>query len=108
MASDTRRITVRIPTDMAENLQELVDKDEYSTMSSAIRAAIEEFIKNKDAPDYISKVTVDFPKKKVNELEGLVQDGDSVSVDDAIRNAVRDYVKQKFDSYKKKKMEEDE
>ncbi len=102
MVSDTQRITVRIPNDMADNLQDLVDKGEYSTMSEAIRTAISDFIENKNAPDHISKVTVDLPKKKVNEIKNLVQEGDSISVDDAIRNAVRDYVKEKIDQYKKR------
>lgn len=102
MASDTQRITVRIPNEMADNLQTLVEKGEYSTMSAAIRTAIGEFIENKNAPDHISKVTVDLPKKKVNEIKNLVQEGDSISVDDAIRNAVRDYVKEKIDQYKKR------
>ncbi len=102
MASDTQRITVRIPNEMADNLQNLVEKGEYSTMSAAIRTAIDEFIENKNAPEHISKVTVDLPKKKVNEIKNLVQEGDSISVDDAIRNAVRDYVKEKIDQYKKR------
>lgn len=101
MASDTQRITVRIPNEMADDLQRLVEKDEYSTMSEAIRTAIDEFIKNKNAPEHISKVTVDLPKQKVNEIKGLVEEGDSISVDDAIRTAVREYVKNKIKQYKK-------
>lgn len=101
MASDTQRITVRIPNEMANDLQKLVEKDEYSTMSEAIRTAIDEFIKNKNAPEHISKVTVDLPKQKVNEIKGLVEEGDSISVDDAIRTAVREYVKNKIKQYKK-------
>lgn len=106
MVSDTQRITVRIPKEMAENLQELVDEGEFSTMSGAIRSAISEFIKARNAPEHISKVTVDLPKKKVNEIEDLVREGDSISVDDAIRTAVRNYVKEKIIQYKKKLEEE--
>ncbi|MFW6040934.1 MAG: ribbon-helix-helix domain-containing protein [Thermoplasmatota archaeon] len=101
MSSDTQRITVRIPNQMVDDLQKLVDKDEYSNMSEAIRTAIREFIKNQNAPDHISKVTVDLPKKKVNEIKDLVEEGDSISVDDAIRTAVREYVKNKIKQYKK-------
>ncbi len=110
MSSDTQRITVRIPNDMADNLQGLVDKGEYSTMSDAIRTAIDDFIQSKNAPEHISKVTVDLPKKKVNEIKGLVEEGDSISIDDAIRTAVREYVKEKFKEYKKQyqdQLEED-
>ncbi|MFP4050647.1 MAG: ribbon-helix-helix domain-containing protein [Thermoplasmata archaeon] len=102
MASDTKRITVRIPVEMSEELERLVEKGDYSSISETIRAAIDEFIKNKNAPDHISKVTVDLPKKKVSEIEDLVQEGDSVNVDDAIRTAVREYVKERIKQYKKK------
>lgn len=99
--SDTKRITVRIPEDMAEELNELVDEGSFSSLSEAIRASIKEFIKNKNAPDHISKVTVDLPKQKVGEIENLVEKGDSVDVDDAIRTAVREYVKEKIKEYQR-------
>lgn len=99
--SDTKRITVRIPEDMAEELNELVEEGSFSSLSEAIRASIKEFIKNKNAPDHISKVTVDLPKQKVGEIENLVEKGDSVDVDDAIRTAVREYVKEKIKEYQR-------
>ncbi len=99
--SDTQRITVRIPVEMAEELDELVEDGSYSSMSEAIRTAIDEFIKNKNAPDHISKVTVDLPKQKVGEIENLVERGDSVNVDDAIRTAVREYVREKIKEYQR-------
>ncbi len=99
--SDTKRITVRIPVDMAEELDDLVEEGSYSSLSEAIRAAIDEFIKNKNAPDHISKVTVDLPKQKVGEIENLVEKGDSIDVDDAIRTAVREYVKEKIKEYQR-------
>lgn len=108
MVSDTKRITVRIPVEMADELDELVDKGSYSSMSEAIRTAIDEFIKNKNSPEHISKVTVDFPKKKVNDIEKLVKYGDSIDVDDAIRTAVREYVREKIAQYTKELEEEEE
>ncbi len=105
--SDTKRITVRIPEDMAEELNELVEDGSFSSLSEAIRASIREFIKNKNAPDHISKVTVDLPKQKVGEIENLVERGDSVDVDDAIRTAVREYVREKIKEYQRV-MEEEE
>ncbi len=106
MSSDTQRITVRIPNNMADSLNELVDKGDFSNMSEAIRTAIDEFIKARNAPEHISKVTVDLPKQKVNEIESLVSGGDSISVDDAIRTAVREYVRQRIKEYQKKLEEE--
>ncbi len=99
--SDTKRITVRIPVDMAEELDRLVEEGAYSSTSEAIRTAIDDFVKNKNAPEHISKITVDLPKQKVGEIENLVEKGDSVNVDDAIRTAVREYVRERIKEYKR-------
>ncbi len=105
MASDTKRITVRIPTDLSDGLERLVELGEYSTVSDAIRAAITNLIDNKNAPEHISKVTVDLPKKNVDDIENLVNEGESINVDDAIRTAVREYVKDRIEQYKRQKMQ---
>ncbi len=100
MSSDTRRITVRIPEKMVEELECIVDKSDYANMSEAIRAALESFIDTMNAPEYISQITVKLPKKKVDEIQSLVTEGDSISVDDAIRNAVREYVRGRIKEYR--------
>jgi len=87
------RVTVRIPSETVEKLQELVDTGEYANISDAVRAAVDEFLGNRFSPDHLSKVTVELPKSNVLEMESLVRDGDSVSLDDAIRNAVREYTR---------------
>jgi len=101
MSSDTKRITVRIPVSMAEELEEIVSRDNYSNVSEVIRAALDSFIEAKNAPEYISNVTVALPKKNVDDIQDLVNEGDSISVDDAIRNAVREYVRDRLTEFKK-------
>jgi len=91
--SDTERITVRLPNESVRRLQTLVDQGDYSTVSEAIRAAIDAFIDTTFTPDHIERVTVELPKGNVIELNALVKEGDSVSIDDAIRNAVREYTR---------------
>ena len=94
--TDTERITVRIPQEKLQALQELVDKGKYPTISDAIRAALDSFVEAHFTPEYIQRITVELPKGNVVELETLVQEGDSVSIDDAIRNAVREYVRKRL------------
>jgi len=96
MASDSERVTVRIPAERLDALQALVKSGEYATMSDAIRAAIDSFVEAQFAPDYIKKMTIELPKGNVVDLEQLVMSGDSVSVEDAIRNAVREYVRKRL------------
>ncbi|MFO8109572.1 MAG: ribbon-helix-helix protein, CopG family [Thermoplasmata archaeon] len=105
MASDTKRITVRIPTDLSDGLEKLVDQGEFSNVSDAIRTAITKLIEDKDSPEHISKVTVDLPKKNVDDIESLISEGDSINVDDAIRTAVREYIKDRIKQYKEQKIQ---
>ena len=92
-SAETERITVRVPADKLEKLDELVKTGEFKSKSDVIRAAIERFIETEDIPPNISKISVELPKGDSVNLEQLVQDGDSVSVDDAIRHAVREYIR---------------
>jgi Arc/MetJ-type ribon-helix-helix transcriptional regulator len=94
---DSERITIRLPSEKLQALQNLVDTGKYPTISDAIRAAIDSFIETHFTPEYIERVTVELPKGKLIELEALVKDGDSVSIDDAIRNAVREYVRMRLE-----------
>ena len=93
VSAETERITVRVPADKLEKLDELVATGEYKSKSDVIRAAIERFIETEDIPQNISKIHVELPKGDSVSLEQLVEDGDSVSVDDAIRHAVREYIR---------------
>ena len=95
MASESDRVTIRIPPEKIHSLQTLVKKGEFDTISDAIRAAIDRVIAQKVAPAYIRKLTIELPKGNVVDLQSLVKAGDSVSIEDAIRNAVREYVRKR-------------
>src|SRR3989442_11736265 len=96
MPSESERVTIRIPPDKTKALHQPVKSGEYTTISDAIRAAIDRFIAVKFAPDYIRKLTIELPKGNVVDLQQLVKSGDSVSVEDAVRNAVREYVRRRL------------
>lgn len=96
MPSESDRVTIRIPPEKIQSLQQLVRKGEFDTISDAIRAAIDRFIDQKFAPDYVRKLTIELPKGNVVDLQSLVKAGDSVSIEDAIRNAVREYVRRRI------------
>lgn len=93
MASETERVTIRIPAERLDALHRLVERGEFDTISDVVRAAIENFLDQHFAPEYISKLTIELPRGNVIRLEELVQKGDSVSIEDAIRNAVREYIR---------------
>jgi len=92
-SSETERITVRVPADKLEKLDDMVKSGDFKSKSDVVRVAIERFLETEDVPSNISKITVELPKGDTVRLEQLVTEGDSVSVDDAIRHAVREYVR---------------
>lgn len=96
MASESERVTVRVPSEQVNALQALVESGQFATMSDAVRAAINSFIDQQFAPDYIRKMTIELPKGNVVNLEELVKSGDSVSVEDAVRNAIREYIRRRL------------
>ena len=96
MPPESDRVTIRIPSEKIQRLQSLVKKGEFDTISDAIRAAIDRFIDQKFAPEYVKKLMIELPNKNVVDLQALVKSGDSVSLEDAIRNAVREYVRRRL------------
>src|SRR5437016_2853068 len=85
MSSESERVTIRLPPDKVKALHQLVKGGTYSTISDAIRAAIDRFIDIQFSPDYIRKLMIELPKGNVVDLQQLVKSGDSVSVEDAVR-----------------------
>ena len=54
------RITIRVSEDLIEKLQEIVDKQNYSSISDAIREAINDFIKkNKSGLSGFNSILMD-------------------------------------------------
>jgi Arc/MetJ-type ribon-helix-helix transcriptional regulator len=96
MTSESERVTIRLPPDKVKALHQLVKSGTYTTISDAIRAAIDRFIDIQFSPDYIRKLMIELPKGNVVDLQALVKSGDSVSVEDAVRNAVREYVRRRL------------
>jgi Arc/MetJ-type ribon-helix-helix transcriptional regulator len=95
MASEAERVTIRIPSERLDALNDLVKSGKYDTISDAIRAAIDNFIDTQFAPEYIKRLTLELPKGNVVKLEELVKSGDSVSIEDAVRNAIREYIRKR-------------
>ena len=94
---ENQRITIRLPSDTMQKLEELVASGKYENKSDVIRQAIDSLIDEKVTPPNIEKITVELPKGNVIKLEELVTSGDSVSINDAIRDAVREYTKARFE-----------
>ena len=72
------RITIRVSEDLLDQLQEIVEKNHYSSVSEAIRLAISEFI-TKNHTNSTSKVDLKLPRNIYAELEEEVNSGNAIS-----------------------------
>jgi CopG family nickel-responsive transcriptional regulator len=88
------RITIRVSEDLISQLQEIVDKNQYSSISEAIRVAISEFI-TKNRNNAPSKIDLKLPRNIYTELEEEVSNGNAISVNDLIRFILKEYAKGK-------------
>lgn len=88
------RITIRVSEDLIDQLQEIVEKNNYSSISEVIRLAISEFI-TKNHINATSKVDLKLPRNIYAELEEEVNNGNAISVNDLIRFILREYAKGK-------------
>ncbi|MEM0139439.1 MAG: ribbon-helix-helix domain-containing protein [Ferroplasma sp.] len=88
------RITIRVSEDLVKQLEEIVAKNNYDSVSEAIRVAISDFI-NKNKTATTSKVDLKLPKNIYENLENEVKNGNAISVNDLIRFILREYAKQK-------------
>lgn len=91
--TESERVTIRLPKDVLDALEELVENGKYSNKSDAIREAIDQFLNVEIKLPNVEKLTLDIPKGNLAKLQELVNAGDSVSVDDAVRDAIREYTR---------------
>ncbi|MCD6462033.1 MAG: ribbon-helix-helix protein, CopG family [Thermoplasmata archaeon] len=94
--AETERVTIRLPKDIVEKLELLVQEKKYETKSDVIRAAIDQFLKKEIKPPNVERLTVEVPKGNLTKLQELVEAGDSVSIDDAVREAIREYTRMRI------------
>jgi len=97
MAEESARITVRLPPEYLQKLEEIQKKNNEKNLSEVIRHALDAYIKRELPPENITVLTLELPKSLAVKLELLIKEGmDAVSVEEAIRNAIRDYVEKKL------------
>ena len=106
--SDSARITIRLSKSVMDQLQTLVDSGEFKNISDVVRAAIENFLNERDVPPNVNRVVLDLPKKTTQLLLKLVESGEFEVVDmnDAIRSAVKEYIRAHASELARAKIEE--
>ncbi|MCX8173839.1 MAG: ribbon-helix-helix domain-containing protein [Thermoplasmata archaeon] len=97
MAEETARITVRLPLEYLQKLEQIQKKNNEKNLSEVIRRALDDYIQKQLPPENITMVTLALPKSLALKLEAMISEGmDAVSIEEAIRNAIRDYLEKKL------------
>ena len=98
MAPESERITVRLPKETVEKIEELLSTGKYGrTISDFVRKAIDSYIETEMTPENVEKKVIDLPKESIETLEEDTKKGKYVSVDDAIRDVIRQYVRKRLE-----------
>ncbi len=84
--SEVERLSVRIPLETMEKLQQLMKTGRYQNISEIVKLALDEYIEK-------NPVDVDDMKSNEIELELLMKDDEPPAFDKVIEDAVKDYVK---------------
>lgn len=81
------RLSVRIPLETMEKLQQLMKTGKYQNISEIVKLALDEYIEK-------NSVDIDDIKKSDEiELELLMKDDEPPAFDKVIEDAVKDYIK---------------
>ncbi|BAB59746.1 hypothetical protein [Thermoplasma volcanium GSS1] len=77
---EEKRITVRLPLSLVDEIQNLVDTGEFESMSDVVRRALVYLTESRTAKKEYVKVDLLIPKKIVSDSDGKI--GTSITLDD--------------------------
>jgi Arc/MetJ-type ribon-helix-helix transcriptional regulator len=98
MASESERISVRLPKETIEKIEKLLSTGKYGrTISDFVRRAIDAYIDAEFTPENVEKKVIELPKANIEVLEEATKRGEYVSIDDAIRDVIREYVRKRLE-----------
>ncbi len=83
------KITIRIPEDRLDSIEQLVADGEFGSVSDLIRRALEDFFDARPKPgEHTRRMILELPKVHADRLDEYVRLGFFVSSQDAVRAAV--------------------
>lgn len=92
----TERVGVRLSSEALAVLRELVDTGEFTSMSDAVREAVDALIRSRFTQEEVFEIVGRQGSRKTVEFDSLVRDGET-SLEDAVRSAVRDMVNSRLE-----------
>lgn len=92
------RITIRLSESDMINMESIMDKHNFESISEIIRMALREFIDKYLDTGLSKRVEVQLTKKMVSDLNEIIEKGEAISIDDLIRSVLKEYTAKKVNS----------
>lgn len=92
------RITIRLSESDMINMESIMDKYNFESVSEIIRVALREFIEKYLDSGLSKRIEVQLTKRMVNDLNSIIETGEAISIDDLIRSVLKEYTAKKVNS----------
>lgn len=89
------KVSIRLPLELVEDLEDVVIRKRYRNMSDAIRDAVSEFVK-RNRPGAPDSVDIQFPPGLMAGIFDLLDIKEFKDIDDLVIFAVRKYVEDRL------------
>lgn len=80
------------------NMESIMDKHNFESISEIIRTALREFIDKYLDTGLSKRIEVQLTKKMVGDLNEIIEKGEAISIDDLIRSVLKEYTAKKVNS----------
>jgi Arc/MetJ-type ribon-helix-helix transcriptional regulator len=93
------RVSARVPEKLVRELENIIEREGYGSMSICLRDCIEEFIKLKTSYHSTEKLLVTLGKDVLSDIDNLVDIGRVSDREEAFKHAVKDWAEMQMDKY---------
>jgi metal-responsive CopG/Arc/MetJ family transcriptional regulator len=99
MASKTSRVSARVPEDLVRKLEDVMDREDISSISIVLRECIREYIKLKTTQFSTEKILVDIGEDILSDIDNLVDIGRVSGREEAFRFAIKTWTESEVEKY---------
>ncbi len=92
------RITIRLSESDMIQMESIMDKHNFESVSEIIRLALREFIEKYQDTGISKKIEVQLTRKMVSDLNTIIEKGEAISMDDLIRSVLKEYTARRVNS----------
>ncbi len=101
------RITVRLPPESIQKIDQLIAEGRFKNLSDFIRQAIDSFLEELGGGGPAQKVSVRLSRSEMAQIIEAIENGEAVDKEDLIRIAVREYIRKRLREIQREELKKD-